>query len=144
MESLGRLVMILVLDTNALWNQELMREIAAAQAADRSSIDPILPALAYAERRRQVSADEDKLAAFDAILERVQPTIEPFTRSEGDRVAQQSPTRDEWEEHARDVLIAAHIHGERIGISDDQGPAWRTKRTLTPEQGAQLLRTIPP
>lgn len=136
--------MILVLDTNALWDQELVREIAAAQAADRSCIEPILPALAYAERRRQVSADGDKLAAFDAILQRMQPTIEPFTRSEGDRIAQQAPTPDEWAEHARDVLIASHVHGERIGISNDQGPAWQTKRTLTPEQGAQLLQAIAP
>lgn len=144
MESLGRLGMILVLDTNALWHQALMREIAAAQAADPSCIDPILPALAYAERRQQVSDDEDKLTAFDAILERIQPTIEPFTRSEGDRVASQPPTPEEWVEHARDMLITAHVHGERIGISDDQGPAWQAKRTLTPEQGAKLLRAIPP
>lgn len=144
MESLGRLGMILVLDTNALWDQGLVREIAAAQATNRSFIEPILPALAYAERRRQVSTDEDKLAAFDVILQGMQPTIEPFTRSEGDRVAQQAPSPDEWAEHARDILLAAHVHGERIGISNDQGPAWRTKRTLTPEQGAQLLRTIAP
>lgn len=137
--------MILVLDTNALWHAPLLRALSRARERGLHRIgelEVLLPALVFAERARQVGADEDRLSLFGSLLDDVGARIEPFGREEGGRVANREPNDAIWKEHARDFLIAAHVHSGRVGVTDDRGPGWQEVGTLTPAQAARAVRAL--
>jgi tRNA (guanine10-N2)-dimethyltransferase len=50
--------------------------------------------------------------------------LEPFGEAEAWRLSERA-TDGTWEAHARGYLIAAHVHGDRIAVTRDQGPAWQ-------------------
>lgn len=137
--------MRLVLDTNALWSQELIRELSAARAAGMRTpdgLDVILPVIAYVERSRQVQGDPPRQGAWERVQEQIVPKIEPFRTGEAENVLAREPDRPDWDEHGRDYLIAAHVHGDRVGVTEDQGPAWDDVDHLTPDQAADLVAAM--
>lgn len=137
--------MKLVLDTDALWHPGLNRELAAAHASGdpfSDAVDVVLPAVAYAERLRQVQDDKARKRAFQRQLSRIDPSIEPFGSSEAALVAERCPSQGDWADHARDFLIAAHVHGDRVAVTGDQGPAWDAVDHLEPDHAAELLGAL--
>lgn len=131
--------MIVVLDTSVLWDQRLIRELSAARAAElreRGHLKVILPALVLAERQRQLAGSPEKEQAWETALEEIDPLIEPFDEETARRVGTRAPEDDAWHAHARDHLIAAHVHGDRIAVTDDTGPAWGPIPTLNSQQAA--------
>lgn len=137
--------MKLVLDTNALWHAELMEVLGAWRLqGDRAAVPPgvILPSVSYVERARQIHGDQPREEAWARLLARVGPAIEPFTATEADRVAARRPSQDAWDQHGRDFLIAAHVHGERVGVTSDAGPAWQGVRKLTPDKATELVDAL--
>ncbi len=137
--------MNIVLDTNALWSMPLIRELSAAREAGlvaRGALEAILPTIAYAERWRQVRQRPDHQDAWQAIIDRVAPTLEVFAEAEALRLADRRPRGDAWRSHARDFLIAAHVYGDRVAVTRDGGPAWAQVPSLTPDQAAQAVRAL--
>lgn len=142
MEGLGRLVMIAVLDTSALWHRGLIRELAAARQAgleETGDLRIILPTIVQAERSRQIAGHPAREGAWEQVLEAIQPTREPFGTAEAGRLGKRAPGQGIWREHARDFLIATHVHGDRVGITDDQGPAWEGLDTMGARDAARAI-----
>lgn len=125
-----------VLDTNALWHRPLLDALAVANGAERLH-DVVLPAVAYAERLRQLGGDPARVSVFHAQLEAAGCTVEPFGPDEARRIRARSP--QDWEDHARDFLVAAHVHGDRVGVTAGTGPAWRSLTVLDPDGAADVI-----
>lgn len=137
--------MHLVLDTNSLWHATLTEALSIARRTEVFSPpgrSVVLPAVAYVERARQVHGDPPREAAWETILRRVQPTIEAFSTQDAHRLVGRAPSTASWHAHARDYLIAAHVHGERVGVTRDGGPAWEGLPTITPDQAAELVQAM--
>lgn len=134
--------MILVLDTAALWHTPLLEALAEAQRLDLMpvTVEAVLPAVAFAERLHQVhgGAHAD---AFRRIVRKSGLRIEPFTSAEAERLDVPIP-EDRWRPHARDYLIAAHVHGDRVGVTPDHGPAWLGRPVRTPPEATAVVRSI--
>lgn len=137
--------MKLVLDTNALWHGELLQHLAepGTWLSERGqSIEAVIPGIAWAERLRQVVGDEDRRAAVEGAIGDSGARIEPFGQPEAERLSVRRPSDEEWRDHARDLLIAAHVHGDRVGVTWDQGPAWAQVDHVTPDQAADLVADL--
>lgn len=128
-----------VLDTNALWHRPLLDALAVANAPARLH-EVVLPAVAYAERLRQIGHDPQRLAVFHAQLDAIGCAVEPFGADEARRVQPMRPA--DWEDHARDFLVAAHVHSDRIGITADTGPAWRGCTILDPDGATDAVERL--
>lgn len=90
-----------VLDTGVFYRRELLEGFLA------SEIEVVVPAVAYAERVRQLRRDGRDVEEFDRALARGNFVVEPFGGEEALRIP---ALRDrEWGEHARDAMIAAHV-----------------------------------
>lgn len=145
MESFGGLVLNLVLDTNALWNGPLVRGLARAREEGLQrfgELEVVLPAIAFAERARQLAQDDDSMRLFRQLLGDIGAKIEPFGVQEGERLASRKPPRTVWRAHARDLLIAAHVHRDRVAVTGDRGPGWQEVGTLTPPQAVRAVQAL--
>lgn len=134
--------MKLVLDTSALWHRPLAAALVEAAAegcfAD-GRLEAILPATAYAERRRQLTRDGRDVARWVEALRDMGVRVEQFGRDEADRVALSPLAEDEWRRHARDALVAAHVHAGRAAVTEDRGPAWRGVPRMSPGEAAEAV-----
>lgn len=93
----------IILDTNTLFRPRLL-----AQARD-SGRPVVLPAVALAERIRQLERDGRHIERFKAMVQAAGIVIEPFDLDEAERVPEGARDDRLWLRHARDALIAAHL-----------------------------------
>jgi hypothetical protein len=137
--------MKLVLDTSALWDRALLETIGLARVAgalDDGRLAVALPAVAYAERLRQVRLAGRDVAAWRERLEDAGIVIEPFGEAEADGLDPLADDHAAWHAHGRDFLVAAHAHGDRWAVTRDAGPAWRSRNVLSPAQATEAIRDI--
>lgn len=137
--------MRLVLDTNALWHPPLVDAISEAKTRglmDDGRLAVILPAIAYAERLRQLRAHARDLGRWREELDDSGVKIEAFGEREAHQLHEAAAEEALWRRHGRDFLIAAHAGVEGEVVTQDQGPAWRGVRTLTPPEAAAAIRDI--
>lgn len=137
--------MRLVLDTDALWNPRLVQGLTRAQHVglmQAGRLDAVLPAVAFAERRRQVQRDRRALAAWLDTLGEAGIRVEPFDAETARNLRRASQDDQLWRRHARDFLIAAHVHGNRIGVTSDRGPAWEGLPVLHPPEAARTVERL--
>ena len=99
--------MRIILDTGVLWRPDAIALVSGER------VDVILPAVAYAERQRQLVQQGKTTDFLDKMLRTNDIDVEPFTREEANRV---SPTvsDDFWESLARDAMIAGHVGVEDV------------------------------
>lgn len=137
--------MKLVLDTNALWHRPLTNVLARAHEQglqDVGDVEVLVPAIVYAERMRQLQGDEPRVALFNRLLSDVAARVEPFTVDEAERLGDRAPSDRLWRGHARDLLIATHVHGERVVITDDGRPPWEGLDRLTPGEATEVVEAV--
>lgn len=94
--------MRIVLDSGVLWRPDVMRSLK-----DRR-ITLVLPAVAYAERLRQLTHRSQDVRRFQQALRIANITIEPFGEDEAERVCPRVPEQL-WPRLARDAMIAGHV-----------------------------------
>lgn len=93
--------MRVIIDTGVLFRPALMRELRDGGHSG------VLPAVALAERVRQLRREGRDVDRFLVELEATMTRIEPFGVHETLRTA---PLDDAtWKRHARDAMIAAHV-----------------------------------
>src|SRR5688500_12430318 len=97
--------MRIIVDTGVFYYPEKLRELA------RRITPVILPAVAYAERLRQLMAQRKPAGEFDRLLQRCKMTVEAFGETEARRYVLSLPDQN-WRPLVRDAMIAAHV-GER-------------------------------
>lgn len=118
--------MRLIIDTGVLWRPDALRALVELPH------DRILPAVAFAERARQVvTAGRTENELLD-LLERSGIQVEPFDRVHASRWAPTIKDDAQWARRARDALIAGHLEKDdllwttdptdfkAIGVPDDQ------------------------
>lgn len=141
----GRIPLILVLDTTALWDRSLLEMLGRASARglqERGALEAVLPAVAYAERIRQLRRDGQSERTWMAQLGTSGIRIEAFGREEADRLPEAPVDDDAWAGRSRDFLISRHVHGERIAVTEDAGPPWSGLRRLAPGAAAEAIRSL--
>lgn len=101
--------MRLVLDTSAFF------VAGALRALRESSVDAILPAVAFAERARQLSR-EGRMAPeeFEGWLAANHIVVEPFGATEALRYAVRVRDPLLWRRAGRDAMIAGHVGPEDV------------------------------
>lgn len=137
--------MKLVLDTNALWSVPLFDALAEARVAATSGltqVQAIVPAVAYAERYRQMRQRPRGTELLATALERGGVHIEAFGPEQVHRLPAGVADGQAWTAHGRDFLIAAHVHGDRVAVTEDRGPAWEAIPSLLPSEAAQAVRAL--
>lgn len=95
--------MRIVLDTGVLFRPEALR---AARSDGRRVV---LPAIAYAERHRQLARDGMDTARFEAALAHAGIHVEPFAAPQARALPRAARDDAVWRRHARDALVAAHL-----------------------------------
>lgn len=96
-----------VIDTGVLFHPKAVLELAERED------DIVLPAVAYAERVRQLRRTGRSIEEFDSWLAEFSITIEPFGTQEALRLTS-SLGWEMWRRHARDALIAAHVRSDDV------------------------------
>lgn len=96
-------LMRVVLDTNALFDREAMLQLAAT----RKRI--ILPAVAFAERARQLQRAGRSLEELWQVLEVGKISLESFGADEALRRPLHAIEDKAWGRLARDAFIAGHV-----------------------------------
>lgn len=137
--------MILVLDTAALWSRRLLRALADAHRVGLTrtgAVQAVLPAIALAERLRQLHGRPAPARALRDALAVAGVSVEPFGDAEAARLPPASAEDAMWQRHARDFLIAAHVTGDRVIVTPDEGPAWSGLRRWRPEQAAVAVEDL--
>lgn len=95
--------MRIILDTGMLFRPD------ALSLARESPHIVVLPAIALAERCRQLTRDGHDASALLATLHHAGVEVEPFTSTEAQRLPPHTRDDATWRRHARDALIAAHV-----------------------------------
>lgn len=137
--------MILILDTSALYHKPLLRNLARAHVTgdqEAPIVEAILPSLAYAERLRQIRRDNKDERQWKQAITAAGIRVEPFTVQEADRLDPAAHRDRSWRNQARDHLLLCHIHGRRTAVTDDTGPPWKGRPTITPRAAASGLEEI--
>lgn len=145
MESHGRMEMKFVLDTSALWHAPLWEALATASGRgliEDGRLQVILPAVAYAERLRQMRRYGQDVDLWKRSLDALGVEREGFQEMEAERIGASAWTEVEWRRHARDALIAAHVFGDRRAVTADEGAVWAAVDALTPPEAAAAIREI--
>lgn len=93
--------MRVILDTGALFHPAVIYRARDERRA------LVLPAVAYAERRRQLLTAGRRFEEYDRLLDEARIEVEPFTRTEADRIP--GLPNAAWGRLARDAMIAAHV-----------------------------------
>lgn len=137
--------MKLVLDANALWHRPLILALGDAHAAGLMGdgrVEAVLPAIAYAERIRQIQAGNGDVERWRGDLRVAGISIESFGPEEAHRLPDASLDEGAWRRHARDLLVAAHVWGDREVVTSDNGPAWAGIRRTTPAEACRALEAL--
>lgn len=131
--------MKLVLDTSALWHAPLMKALAEARACGIApeTLSALVPAIAYAERVRQLRRDGRDVAVWRENLATAGIEVEPFSQQRAEALPQGAIDDEEWERHARDFLIASHAGEGRLVVTKDRGAAWAGVAARTPEEATR-------
>lgn len=95
--------MRIVLDTGVLWRPAAIRDLAT------SPHEIVLPAVAFAERLRQLAGQGRPPGPFEALIARMGITVEPFGKTEARRFVPRLTDDDRWRRLARDAMIAGHV-----------------------------------
>lgn len=137
-------VAALVLDTDALHDGRLRAALTQARGAGvrPDQLQVVLPAVAYAERVRQLRKAGAPAGSYRPSLALMGIEVEPLTEAEAARVPHGALDDHAWRAHARDFLIAAHVHGDRVAVTSDGGPAWRQVRVLSPRAAAGVVEAF--
>lgn len=93
--------MRVVLDTGALYRPQRLRALKGRQ------VEVVIPAVAFAERVRQVHRAGGDVHRLRATLAKARFQVEPFGEAEAIRMAR--PDDGAWARHARDAMVAAHL-----------------------------------
>jgi predicted nucleic acid-binding protein len=96
------ILMRIVIDTGVLFHPETLRSLARRREA------AVLPAVAYAERVRQLRQQGRSLQEFNQFLSKFKVIVEPFGPVEAERYASRLPEED-WQDLIRDAFIAGHV-----------------------------------
>lgn len=132
--------MTLVLDTSALWHPTLLRRLTEAHGRGLR-VDVVLPAVAYAERYRQLARDARDMLRWQTDLENAGIRVEPFTEAEAERL--RGLDDETWRAHARDFLVTAHVHGpDRVAVASDTGEAWHRVPLIDPDAAQDFLERL--
>lgn len=137
--------MKLVLDTNALWHRPLIEALGEARVQgcfEDGRLEAILPAIAYAERYRQILAAGHDAELWRERLEAVGIRVEAFGQHEADRLDPSAADRTVWERHARDLLVLAHVTGERRAVTADRTGVWRGRPRMDPAEATEAILQI--
>lgn len=105
--------MRIVLDTGVLFHPKKLKELEAS----RSEI--VLPAMAYAERVRQLHEQGRDIAQFDDWLRVSAIIVEPFGIIQARRFAARLTAKD-WRRMVRDALIAGHVNEADLLLTTNQ------------------------
>jgi len=131
----------LVLDTNALWSRQLVTALFEAATTGRTTdgtIEVVLPAVAYAERVRQLRRDGRDVARWKADLVRMGVSVECFCAEQADELeGVADPT---WGADGRDHLIAAHAREGGTVVTDDRGAGFSRARRIGTAEAAMLIQ----
>lgn len=134
----------LVLDTDALHDGRLRSALTQARASgvgpDRLRV--ILPAVAHAERLRQTRRARLADADHQQGLEVMGIEVEALTRDIAESLPEGTLDETSWRVHARDFLIAVHVHGDRVAVTSDRGPAWQGLQVLPPRAAAGVVEAL--
>lgn len=83
-----------------------------------TTVDLVLPSVAYAERVRQLARDGKDVARFDRFLDELEIAVEPFDRAETG-VAKLVTDDARWARRKLDALIAGHVReGDILWTTD--------------------------
>ena len=138
--------MKLVLDTSALWHRPLLDALGDARlqgAFDDGRLVAILPAVAYAERLRQLARDDRDIGTWRERLDEIGIVVEAFGEEQAGRLPPEARDDHLWDEHARDMMIASHVKDSSWeAISANGGVAWQGVGRMTPDAAAQAIRDI--
>lgn len=137
--------MRLVLDTSALFEPALLAALVRARgvgAMERGAVSAVLPAVAYAERIRQLRRDGRDETRWKADLANAGILVEPFGSQEAEAVDAGSWDDAMWRRHARDFLVSAHASSGGRLVTSDGGAAWRAGDVLTPRDAARAVLAI--
>ncbi|HEX2021368.1 MAG TPA: hypothetical protein VHH36_01540 [Candidatus Thermoplasmatota archaeon] len=108
--------MRLVLDTSAFYYARALRRVPRGDRV-------IVPAVAFAERARQLKRDgRASPAAFHGSLADRGWKVEAFREEHALRAAHLAPVDDaRWQDLARDVLVAAHVRPDDVLLTANVG-----------------------
>jgi predicted nucleic acid-binding protein len=98
--------MRIILDTGTFYHPNAIQELASTDAPI------IVPAVAYAERLRQLRKAGQSVPHFEHVLDAGGYTVEPFGRPEALRMQSLMLNAEQWRRSSRDALIAAHVGPE--------------------------------
>lgn len=136
------MALILVLDTAAFYDAPLRNALVeGSHRLHPDRLQTILPTIVLAERLRQLRSTQGARANWLRDIKAMSLQIEPFGEAEAHRLGERA-TDASWKAHARDYLIATHVHGDRIAVTADQGPAWRGVRAMRPSDAEHAIRTL--
>lgn len=93
----------LVIDTGVFFRRTALQELLGV------SVPVILPATAYMERGRQLSARGVPQKKWDQVIEYYGFVVEPFDRQEAVRYAVEIHDDRRWHRLYRDAMIAGHV-----------------------------------
>lgn len=93
--------MRVVLDTGAFYRPQRLRALQGRQT------EVVVPAVAFAERVRQIGRAGGDVERFRLALARARFGVEPFGHAEALRMPRPDDAR--WSRHARDAMVAAHL-----------------------------------
>lgn len=135
--------MKLVLDTSALWSRDLRDTLARARALglmEDGRVEALLPAVAYAERVRQLRRDGRDADRWKRQLDLMGVRIECLCAEHAERL--EGMEDGLWDAHARDYLIGAHAAGDRRIVTDDAGYPWPSEGRMTAHAAAEAIRRL--
>ena len=135
--------MKLLLDTNALWSRPLrealiLSETAGLMADGRLTV--AIPAVAYAERIRQLRRDGHDVETWKDQLAELGITVECLCAQQAERLG--SYNDEEWARHGRDLLIQAHTRDGAVFVTDDAGTNWAPAPRLTTKRATETVRAL--
>lgn len=100
---MGGEVLRIVLDTGVFFSRDIWERLS-------TRVDEIvLPAVAYAERARQIHQGGGNLRSFEILLSAFQIEVESFSRAHALRRAIHIEDQQWWKANARDAFIAGHV-----------------------------------
>ena len=106
-----------ILDTGVFFQPE------ALEALRRLKTSVVVPAVAYAERIRQLAHRPGAQEGFRDFLREAGWVVEPFAADHADRIIAHLGHLDQarWERLARDAMIAGHVEpGDRLITTNAQ------------------------
>lgn len=137
--------MKLVLDTSALWDGPLAEALIDAHAlglTEDGRLHLLLPAVAYAERLRQLTRDDQDVALWREDIAAMGIAVEPFGLEQAARVPQLVMSNEEWRRDARDAMVAAHVVGDRTAVTSDTGRIWSQVDAISPADATAIIRAL--